>query len=81
VPDVEEIRRLVTASTRALVVIDPNNPTGASYPPDVRRGLLQIADDCNIPLLADEVYADLAFAGPVDAIASLNPDAPVITFS
>jgi alanine-synthesizing transaminase len=81
VPDVEEIRRLVTASTRALVVIDPNNPTGASYPPEVRRGLLQIADDCNIPLLADEVYADLAFAGPVDAIGSLNPDAPVITFS
>jgi alanine-synthesizing transaminase len=81
VPDVEEIRRLVTPATRALVVIDPNNPTGASYPPEIRRGLLQIADDCNIPLLADEVYADLAFDGPVDALARLNPDAPVITFS
>ncbi len=81
VPDVDEIRRLVTPATRALVVIDPNNPTGASYPPEVRRGLLQVADDCNIPLLADEVYADLAFDGPVDALARLNPDAPVITFS
>jgi alanine-synthesizing transaminase len=80
-PDPQEIRRLVGASTRALVVIDPNNPTGASYPPSVRRELLQIADDHNIPLLADEVYADLAFDGPVDAIAKLNPDAPVITFS
>jgi alanine-synthesizing transaminase len=81
VPDVQEIRRLITPTTRALVVIDPNNPTGASYPADVRRGLLEIADERNIPLLADEVYADLAFDKPVDAIASLNPDAPVITFS
>ena len=81
VPDTQEIRRLVGPATRALVVIDPNNPTGASYPAPVRRELLQIADDHNIPLLADEVYADLAFGGPVEAIAKLNPDAPVITFS
>ena len=80
-PDAEEIKRLITPATRALVVIDPNNPTGATYPTDVRRALLDIADEHNIPLLADEVYADLAFDGPVDAIASLNPDAPVITFS
>lgn len=81
VPDVDEIRRLMTSSTRALVVIDPNNPTGASYPAGVRRALLDLADEHNVPLLADEVYADLAFDKPVDAIASLNPDAPVITFS
>jgi alanine-synthesizing transaminase len=66
---------------RALVVIDPNNPTGATYANDVRRGLLDIADRHNFPLLADEVYADLAFDGPVPAIAAQNPDAPVITFS
>jgi alanine-synthesizing transaminase len=81
VPDAGEIRRLIGPATRALVVIDPNNPTGSTYPDAVRRELLQIADDHNIPLLADEVYADLAFDGPVDAIAKLNPDAPVITFS
>ena len=81
VPDPEEIRRAITPATRALVVIDPNNPTGASYPAEVRRELVSLADHYNIPLLADEVYADLAFAGPVDAIASVNPDAPVITFS
>ena len=80
-PDAHEIERLITPSTRALVVIDPNNPTGATYPTEVRRALLAIADARNIPLLADEVYADLAFDGPVEAIASLNPDAPVITFS
>src|SRR5687767_4963440 len=49
VPDVNEIRRLIGPVTRALVVIDPNNPTGASYPPEVRRDLLQLADDHNLP--------------------------------
>jgi alanine-synthesizing transaminase len=80
-PDVEHVRSLVSARTKALVVIDPNNPTGATYPADTRLALLEIADTRNIPLLADEVYADLAFDGPVPAIASLNTDAPVITFS
>ena len=80
-PDPQEIRSLLTPATRALVVIDPNNPTGASYPVQIRRQLLEIADEHNVPLLADEVYADLAFEGPVDAIAKIDPDAPVITFS
>ena len=80
-PDIDHIRSLVSSSTRALVVIDPNNPTGATYPADTRRALLDIADHHNIPLLADEVYADLAYEGPVAAFAAQNPDAPVITFS
>jgi alanine-synthesizing transaminase len=80
-PDVEHVRSLITPKTRALVVIDPNNPTGASYSTDVRRALADIADEHNFPLLADEVYADLAFDGPVPALASLNPDAPIISFS
>ena len=63
-PDLDHLRTLVNETTRALVVIDPNNPTGATYTNDVRRALVEIADRHNIPLLADEVYADLAFAGP-----------------
>ena len=80
-PDLDHITSLITPATRALVSIDPNNPTGAVYPPAVRRALVDIADRHGIPLLADEVYADLAFDGPVNAIAAHNPDAPVITFS
>jgi alanine-synthesizing transaminase len=80
-PDLDHIRSLITPSTRALVAIDPNNPTGAVYPPDVRRALVDLSEEHGIPLLADEVYADLAFDGPVNAIAAHNPDAPVITFS
>src|SRR5262245_61217977 len=80
-PDGREVESLVTPATRALVVIDPNNPTGATYPDDVRRGLIEIADKHNIPLLADEVYGDLAYDGPVAPMASLYPDAPIISFS
>jgi len=80
-PDIDHIRTLITPSTRALVVIDPNNPTGATYSTEARRTLVDMAYQHNFPLLADEVYADLAFDGPVPAIAAVNPDAPVITFS
>ncbi len=80
-PDLDHVRSLVNANTRALVVIDPNNPTGAMYPNEVRRALVDLAERHNMPLLADEVYADLSFTGVVPAIASLDPDAPVITFS
>lgn len=80
-PDVDHVRSLITPATRALVVIDPNNPTGATYSLEARRALVQLADEHNFPLLADEVYADLAFDGPMGALAALNPEAPVITFS
>jgi alanine-synthesizing transaminase len=80
-PDIDHVRSLIGPATRALVVIDPNNPTGATYSSDARRALVDLADTHNFPLLADEVYADLAFDGPVAALASHNPEAPVITFS
>jgi alanine-synthesizing transaminase len=80
-PDVAEIERLITPATRALVVIDPNNPTGATDPDSVRRGLIEIADKHNLPLLADEVYGDLAYDGAVPPMASLYPDAPIVSFS
>jgi alanine-synthesizing transaminase len=47
----------------------------------VRRELIALADESNIPLLADEVYGDLAYDGPVPSMASLAPDAPIISFS
>jgi aspartate/methionine/tyrosine aminotransferase len=80
-PDLDEIRSLVTPKTRALVVIDPNNPTGSVYPTETRRALLDLADRSGIVLLADEVYGDLAYDGPVPPMAALNPDALAISFS
>ena len=80
-PDLEHLKSLVSPRTRALVVIDPNNPTGAVYSESTRKTLLDIADQGNLVLLSDEVYTDLAYAGPVPPIGALNPDAPVISFS
>jgi alanine-synthesizing transaminase len=80
-PDLDHLRTLVTPATRALVIIDPNNPTGASYSTATRRALLDVADRHGLAILADEVYGDLGYAGPVAPIGSLDPDAPIISFS
>jgi len=79
-PDLDHLRSLITPATRALVVIDPNNPTGATYREAVRRDLLQLADRHSFVLLADEVYGDLAYGGPVPPMAALDPAAPVVSF-
>ena len=80
-PDLDHIRSLITPRRARSSSIDPNNPTGAVYPDDVRRALIDFAERHGLPLLADEVYGDLAFDGPLPPIAQLNPDAPVISFS
>ena len=80
-PDLDHLRSMIGPRTRALVVIDPNNPTGAVYGDATRRALLELADRHNIVLLADEVYTDLVYDGPVPPIASFDPEAPVISFS
>jgi alanine-synthesizing transaminase len=80
-PDLDHLRSLVTPATRAIVVIDPNNPTGASYSTATRRALLDLADRHGLAIVADEVYGDLGYDGRVAPIGSLDPDAAVITFS
>ena len=80
-PDLDDIRRKVTSTTRVLVVIDPNNPTGAIYPDAVRRELIGFAEDHGLVILADEVYGDLAYDGAVAPMATLDPDAAVISYS
>ena len=80
-PDLDHLASLVTPRTRALVSIDPNNPTGAVYPEATRRALIALAERHGFPILADEVYGDLAYDGPVPAMAGLDPDAAIISFS
>lgn len=80
-PDVDHVASLIAPATRAIVVIDPNNPTGAVYPTSVRRALLDLADRHGLAILADEVYGDLAYDGPVPPLAGFDLDAPVISFS
>ena len=80
-PDLDHLASLITPATRVLVVIDPNNPTGAVYSTSTRRALVELADRHGIAMLADEVYGDLGYEGPVPPIGSLEPDAPIISFS
>ena len=80
-PDLDHLRSLITPKTRALVVIDPNNPTGAIYPDSVRKALIELAEAHGLVILADEVYGDLAYDGPVGAMAALHSDAAIISYS
>jgi len=80
-PDLDHLRSLITPATRAMVVIDPNNPTGALYSTATRRALIEIAEQHGLAILADEVYGDLGFHGPIAPLGSLQPDAPIISFS
>lgn len=80
-PDLEQLASLITPATRALVIIDPNNPTGATYPAPVRHALLDLAERHGLVVFADEVYGDLGYEGPIAPIGSLYPDAPVVSFS
>ena len=80
-PDLDHLRTLVTPRTRVLVVIDPNNPTGAVYPAPVRRALIDVAERYDLTILADEVYGDLGYEGPIPFMGTFDPDAPIISFS
>jgi aspartate/methionine/tyrosine aminotransferase len=64
-----------------LVTIDPNNPTGAVYPPAIRRAFIDIADQHGLTILADEVYGDLGYDGPIPLLGTLDSEAPIISFS
>jgi alanine-synthesizing transaminase len=80
-PDMDHLRSLVTSRTRVLVVIDPNNPTGAVYPAATRRALIEFAERHDLTILADEVYGDLGFEGSLPLLGTLDLEAPVISFS
>lgn len=80
-PDLDHLRTLVSPRTRAIVVIDPNNPTGAVYPAAVRRAIIDLAEQHDLTILADEVYGELGYDGPVPLLSTLDPDAPIVSFS
>ncbi len=80
-PDPARLAALVTPRTRVLVLIDPNNPTGAVYPEPLRRELLALAARHDLVILADEVYGDLGYDGSLPLLGTLDADAPIISFS
>jgi alanine-synthesizing transaminase len=80
-PDVDHLESQVTRKTRALVVINPNNPTGAVYSRTTLEQIVEVARRHNLVIFADEIYARLILGGePHISIATLAPDVPVVTF-
>ena len=81
-PDLKDIESKVTPRTKALVVINPNNPTGALYPPDLLRGLVDIARRHQLIVFADEIYDKTLYDDAVHtSIASLADDVLFVTFN
>ena len=81
-PDLDDIRSKITERTRALVVINPNNPTGAVYPDDLLRELVEIARQHQLIVFADEIYDKTLYDGVTHtAIASLAEDVLFVSFN
>ncbi|WP_348647722.1 pyridoxal phosphate-dependent aminotransferase [Ornithinimicrobium sp. F0845] len=81
-PDLEDIRSKITERTKAIVVINPNNPTGAVYSREVLDGLADIAREHSLLILADEIYDRILYDDARHtSIASVAPDLLVVTFN
>jgi len=81
-PDLADIRSKITPNTRAIVVINPNNPTGALYSDEMLREIIQIAREHNLIIFADEIYDKMLFDGATHtSIASLADDVLFVTLN
>jgi len=81
-PDIADIRARITPSTRAVVVINPNNPTGALYPDSLLREIVELAREHQLIVFADEIYDKTLYDGATHtSIASLADDVLFVTFN
>jgi alanine-synthesizing transaminase len=81
-PSLDDIRAKVTPRTKGIVVINPNNPTGALYSDELLKGIVEIAREHGLVILADEVYDKVLYDGVKHtAIASLSKDVLTLTFN
>jgi len=81
-PDVDDLRAKVTERTKAIVVINPNNPTGAVYPLETLQDIAQVAREYNLVVLADEIYDKILYDDAVHVpMALVAPDLFTLTFN
>ena len=81
-PDIDDIRAKVTSRTKAIVIINPNNPTGALYPRELLEQIVEVAREHQLIIFSDEIYDRLVMDGGEHiSIASLAPDLFCVTFS
>lgn len=81
-PDIDDIKNKVNDRTKAIVIINPNNPTGALYPTEILQQIVDIAREHQLIIFSDEIYDRLVMDGlQHTSIASLAPDLFCVTFS
>ncbi|MDM5178397.1 aminotransferase class I/II-fold pyridoxal phosphate-dependent enzyme [Massilia sp. CCM 8695] len=81
-PDIDDMRRKITSNTKAIVVINPNNPTGALYPREILLEIIELARQHQLIILADEIYDKVLYDGEQhDSIAALADDVLFITLN
>ncbi|SHG51249.1 pyridoxal phosphate-dependent aminotransferase [Massilia sp. CF038] len=81
-PDIDDMRRKITSNTKAIVVINPNNPTGALYPREILIEIIELARQHQLIILADEIYDKVLYDGHQhESIASLADDVLFITLN
>lgn len=81
-PDINDIRSKITAKTKAIVIINPNNPTGVLYPEEILQQIVDLAREHGLIIFSDEIYDRLVMDGlQHTSTASLAPDIPVITMN
>jgi alanine-synthesizing transaminase len=82
IPDLEDLAAKISPRTKAIVVINPNNPTGAVYPDHVLRGIIALAREHELVLMADEIYDKILYDDATHtALASLAPDVFCLNFN
>lgn len=82
IPDLEDMARKITPATKGIVVINPNNPTGALYPVEVLRAIVELARKHGLIIFADEIYDKVLYDGHQHtSIASLADDILFVTFN
>ncbi|MEM1513699.1 MAG: aminotransferase class I/II-fold pyridoxal phosphate-dependent enzyme [Candidatus Thermoplasmatota archaeon] len=80
-PDVDDIRKKINKRTKGIVIINPNNPTGALYSEKTLKEIIDIAGEHNILVVSDEIYDDIFFDAPHVATARLAKDIPILTLN
>ena len=80
-PEIDDIRKKISNKTKGIVIINPNNPTGALYSKKVIKEIIDIAGEYEVPIVSDEIYDDLTFDSKQYATATLAKDVPVVTFN
>lgn len=81
-PDLADMRKKITPKTKAIVVINPNNPTGALYPREILEGIVELAREFDLLLFSDEIYDRLIMDGLTHIpLATLAPDRMVVTLN